>query len=738
MAELPSPILYVCGFKDIAGGGQRSLLLLLKNLDRSRWRPILLLPGLGEISAQAALLGVEVRWTSYPPLKSWRFWCPLLFIGRLARLIRKAGIRIVHSDMPDLGLLAAAAARLAGARAVFHARTSERYRLDALIHRLHSAVIAVSWAAADRFADFGGGKVFRVANGVDLSLFAPGDRALAKAGLGLPSDALLIGYAGQLVREKGIETILRAFALVRREIPGSRLVIAGRGPDEAEMRSLAQNLGLDPQAIFVGFSQRPQEIMRAFDLLLFPSRFDEGLSRVLIEAMACGVAVIASANGSNSEVVSDGRDGFIIEEDHPELYAEKAVFLLKNDKIREEFAIRARKTAVNRFDARMTSQRLAAVYEGLEAGAPKSSWMALPYFLARRILLAAFSPFLGKRRAPRRTAIRRILVVRGDRLGDLILSLPFLRGLRCAYPQARITLLCHPAWVDLAVDAAAVDEVIPWSGFSTGLIARLRESHFDLAIDAARDNDLQTALVCRLSGAPFCVGFESRGRGLLLDRAVSVSGRRHFVEEMEELAGAVGAFVPPGIMPIRLSRDRLDAALSDLASHGIGPGDKVIFLHPGGHYKSQRWPAARFARAAAAVRRDFGCKVIASAGPAEASELGVLQASGAVDAVFPGLGIMDLAALIGLCGVFAGNNSGPLHLACALGVATVSTMGPTDAARWRPLGVRCTVLKASDFGSKDDVDLISQAAFAAALGEALQNAESVAERQVRCLKNGGG
>ena len=99
--------------------------------------------------------------------------------------------------------------------------------------------------------------------------------------------------------------------------------------------------------------------------------------------------------------------------------------------------------------------------------------------------------------------------------------------------------------------------------------------------------------------------------------------------------------------------------------------------------------------------------------------------------------ILDRASLIALSGVFAGNNSGPLHLACALGVPTVSTMGPSDPARWRPLGRRCAVLRACDFGAGDDVCRIPEADFASALIDMSAHAKPLCERYELCLEVAG-
>ena len=359
------------------------------------------------------------------------------------------------------------------------------------------------------------------------------------------------------------------------------------------------------------------------------------------------------------------------------------------------------------------------------------------YFQLRKLVLSAGALLLPKRRMPEPGSIKSILVVRTDCLGDAVLSLPFFESVRRAHDRAHMTILCRADLADLVGGASGADAVIGYTGLSTGLLARLRAAHYDLAIDAVLDSDLLTAVICRASGARFCVGFESRDRGVILDQAVAVAGQRHFTEELAELAAALGLPEERSEPKLRLSRSQLDQARASLAARGIAPADKLLFIHPGGHYRAQRWPAGRFAHAAASARRSFGCKVIAAAGPAEASELETIRDIARPDAVFLGPTTLDLASLIALSGVFAGNNSGPLHLAGALGVPTVSTMGPSDPVRWRPLGRHVAVLKACDFGAGDDVSLIPEAAFAAALNDMSAYAKPLGERYELCLRASG-
>ena len=185
--------------------------------------------------------------------------------------------------------------------------------------------------------------------------------------------------------------------------------------------------------------------------------------------------------------------------------------------------------------------------------------------------------------------------MRTDRLGDVVLSLPFLKSLRRAYDKAHIAVLCRADLADLVASTSLADEVIGYAGLSAGLLARLRAARYDLAVDAVLDSDLLTAVICRASGARFCVGFESESRGLILDQAVSLTGRMHFIDEMAGLASALGLPEERAEPELRLSRSCLDQARARLAACGIAPADKLLFIHPGGHYRAQRWPAERFA-----------------------------------------------------------------------------------------------------------------------------------------------
>lgn len=151
------------------------------------------------------------------------------------------------------------------------------------------------------------GPAAAVPNAVDAELFRPLERTACRTKLDLPRDAFVAGYVGRLVPEKGLADLLAAAARVE----SLHLVLAGGGPDEAALRSQGDARGLGGRLRFLG--PRPldglPEVMNALDALVLPSRttarWKEQFGRVLIEAQACGVAVIGSDSGAIPDVVGD-------------------------------------------------------------------------------------------------------------------------------------------------------------------------------------------------------------------------------------------------------------------------------------------------------------------------------------------------------------------------------------------------------------------------------------------------
>lgn len=201
-------------------------------------------------------------------------------------------------------------------------------------------------------------RVFTIYNGVDHQRFFP----LARAGEQRP---LMIGYLASLARRKRVDRLIRAYALLRRRTCDVRLVIGGTGPLLAELRQLVRELGLEGDVEFRGFV--PDEALNAFynelDIFAFPSDY-EGFGLPLLEAMACGVPVVATALSSHPEIVADA--GILVQAD-PESLAQGLEQLAGDAEFRRRLSARGIQRAQSFSWERCARETLAVYRQVLEA-----------------------------------------------------------------------------------------------------------------------------------------------------------------------------------------------------------------------------------------------------------------------------------------------------------------------------------------------------------------------------------
>lgn len=245
-------------------------------------------------------------------------------LHRLCRALRPA---LVHTRNQS-GLDALLPARLAGIRCVHSEHGWDVDNLDGrafkplLLRRLHRPLvdqyIAVSRDLARFLSDAVGvpaARVTQIYNGVDTTRFAPGVPAsdVLPPGFRVPGQ-VLIGTVGRVQAVKDQATLLRAFAALQAVpgLPPLRLVVAGDGPLQPELRALAAQLGITPITAFTGATDRIADVLRSLDVFVLPS-LNEGISNTILEAMASGLPVIATAVGGNVELVEADRHGALFD-----------------------------------------------------------------------------------------------------------------------------------------------------------------------------------------------------------------------------------------------------------------------------------------------------------------------------------------------------------------------------------------------------------------------------------------
>jgi len=359
----PPTILLMANFADVVGGGEESLLGLAATLDRRRLRVRASVTGDGEVATRLRALGVPVGVVRLPPVRPWTLGPIVLAVMRLRRLLRRERVTLVHAHGSRGTLYAGLATRGLGIPLVWHVRVAEPDpRLDRLLARLAEAIVVNSSATAARIRRLPGAaaKLTIVPNGVDPARFAPGP-ADARLGdsLGLDPAVPVVGYFGRLERGKGVDVLVDAATRLHGKLPATAFLFVGEGPLRETLIARAAAAGLP--ARFAGQRDDVAALLRLCAVVVLPSR-QEAFGRILIEAMAAGVPVVASAVGGIPEVCVDGVTGLLVPPEDPDALA-VAIALTLTDQAATAARVTAATADVHaRFALTAHAARVEAVY----------------------------------------------------------------------------------------------------------------------------------------------------------------------------------------------------------------------------------------------------------------------------------------------------------------------------------------------------------------------------------------
>ncbi len=282
-----------------------------------------------------------------------------------------------------------------------------------------------------------------------------------------------------------------------------------------------------------------------------------------------------------------------------------------------------------------------------------------------------------------------VLAVRLDNDGDVLLAGPAIRAL--AHGADRVTLLCGPRGRRAAELLPGVDQVVEWRApwidpepqpveraDINGLVDRLAALHADAAVifGSFHQSPLPTALVLRMAGIPFLAATSVDYPGALLDVRHRIADGVHEVERSLDLVAAAGFPLPAGD----------DGALRILRPAPAVPADDVVVVHPGASVPARAWAPDRNAELVEALVA-AGRRVVVTGGPDEAAL--TAHVAGPPRAAVTDLGgrttVAELAEVLAAARCVVVGNTGPAHLAAAVGTPVVSLFAPTvPAVRWRP------------------------------------------------------
>jgi lipopolysaccharide heptosyltransferase II len=306
---------------------------------------------------------------------------------------------------------------------------------------------------------------------------------------------------------------------------------------------------------------------------------------------------------------------------------------------------------------------------------------------------------------------RRVLCVRLDGMGDVLMTTPAIRAVK-GTGRRHVTLLTSPSGAEVAELIPEVDEVIvyeaPWmkgtahrqhSGADRAMVDTLRASRFDGAVvfTVYSQNPLPAAMACYLAEIPLRLAHcRENPYQLLTDWVPDPEPERtirHEVRRQLDLVATVGMTVKDQSMAVRVpaaARRRVAERLSGL---GLTGRDRWVVIHPGATAESRRYPAKQFAAAARRLVLEAGCDVVFTGSAAEARLVEAVRSD--MDApsrsVAGQLDVAGLAALLQAAPLLIGNNSGPVHLAAAVGTPVVDLYALTNPQH-TPWGVPNRVL----------------------------------------------
>lgn len=292
----------------------------------------------------------------------------------------------------------------------------------------------------------------------------------------------------------------------------------------------------------------------------------------------------------------------------------------------------------------------------------------------------------------------KILIIRTDRLGDVILSTPVIKNLRIAFPNSYLAFMCRPYTKEALEGNPDLDEIIVYDKYgqhknflsSLKFAFSLRKKKFDWAIILHPTN--RAHLLTFLAAIPFRIGWNKK-MGFLLTKKIPHQKQKGEKHEMEYTLDILRRLNIPitdknTYFPIKeKNQKRVEEILNQ---EGIPPGEKFIVIHPCASCPSKRWPPEYFSQLIKLLNKKSSLKVIVIAAQSETKFTKEIITQNPVIDLSGKLSISEIGSLIKRAAVFISNDSGPVHIASAVNTPVIAIFGRKNAGlspvRWKPLG----------------------------------------------------
>lgn len=478
-----------------------------------------------------------------------------------------------------------------------------------------------------------------------------------------------VGVIGRVTPIKGQIYFLKAMARILRSMPYvNAWIIGGVSPGKdhykEELEVWTRRLGLTHAVRFLGNRRDIPQILHQLDCLVMPSIAEEAFGRVIVEAQASGVPVIATKVGGVAEIIDDGQDGLLVFPRDHEGLADAIMKIFKDPALARQLAQAGRRKVEEKFSLTKMAEDTLAVY---------AEALAHP----------------------------KILVVKISAVGDAVLAIPSFKALKKQFPTAHVVCLVGKQAKDVFQRCPYIDELMVCDFQDKdrglrgmiGLAKKLLRRRFDMVVDL--QNNRKSHLLSYLTYSPRRYGYDNGKLGFLLNHRIKdTKGPLSPVEHQFQVLKMLGISYQGETLELWPSAEDERFAQDFLKEYWLGK-KRLIGINVGAspRWATKRWPAKRFVKLCDTLaKKDYRILVTGSAADALFAKTVLDQTKTKPICAVAQTTLLQLASLVRQCDVYVTGDSAPLHVAAAMKTPVVALFGPTDPRRHMPAGSNAKVI----------------------------------------------